>query len=81
LPPQGALGDWETAADFIKKQYLQRAGGPKEQQSVVVDFVCAVDTDHVQRLWNSLRELLIKRMSEFYVGDVSNAQPVGAKSR
>jgi len=58
---KGPAGDWEAAADYIKKQYLNRLGGSKEQINVLVHFICAVDTTHVERIWGSLRELLLKK--------------------
>lgn len=57
---KGPAGDWEPAADYIRNQFLQRVVSPKDQP-VVVHFLCAVDTSHVEQIWTGLRDVLLKK--------------------
>ena len=32
-----------------------------QKESIVTHFICAVDTDHVTRIWSSLKEIFLKK--------------------
>jgi len=65
---KGKLGDWNDAADFVKRKFLDVLS--KSGRDVFWHYCCAVDSTTMAQIWDSVRNILVLKAYDKAVANI-----------